>query len=203
MRAHAKLRNTTVTLADEASFKHLICLERKRSERTAADFLLVLLNAEALVEGCDSGTIENIGRALASVIRETDVTGWYRTNSTLGTIFTALNGSSRVAIKSAISARIQKTLAQNLLPEEIQRLDVSFHFFPEDDKTGTTSREAEKVLYPDNENQQFSQKSFAALKRTMDIVGALIALILLSPLFLVISIGIKMTSPGPVLFRQK
>jgi lipopolysaccharide/colanic/teichoic acid biosynthesis glycosyltransferase len=41
------------------------------------------------------------------------------------------------------------------------------------------------------------------LKRATDIVFSLAALIVLSPLFLVIAILLKMTSDGPVLFRQK
>lgn len=39
-------------------------------------------------------------------------------------------------------------------------------------------------------------------KRTIDIVGSIAGLVLLSPLFLIIAILIKCTSPGPVIFRQ-
>jgi len=42
----------------------------------------------------------------------------------------------------------------------------------------------------------------AFIKRAMDIVGALLMLILGAPLLLVSAVGIKLTSPGPVLFRQ-
>jgi exopolysaccharide biosynthesis polyprenyl glycosylphosphotransferase len=41
-----------------------------------------------------------------------------------------------------------------------------------------------------------------ASKRTIDIIGALIGLILLSPLLLVVAAAIKVTSPGPVIFSQ-
>jgi exopolysaccharide biosynthesis polyprenyl glycosylphosphotransferase len=44
--------------------------------------------------------------------------------------------------------------------------------------------------------------STLALKRTMDIVGAALGLIVLSPLLLVIALAIKLTSPGPVFFLQ-
>ena len=40
------------------------------------------------------------------------------------------------------------------------------------------------------------------LKRVFDIAGSLILLILLSPLFLALSIAVKADSPGPVFFRQ-
>jgi lipopolysaccharide/colanic/teichoic acid biosynthesis glycosyltransferase len=40
-------------------------------------------------------------------------------------------------------------------------------------------------------------------KRSMDILGALLGLILLSPVFLLVSALIKIMSPGPVFFRQE
>jgi exopolysaccharide biosynthesis polyprenyl glycosylphosphotransferase len=40
-------------------------------------------------------------------------------------------------------------------------------------------------------------------KRILDITGALIGLLLLSPLFLILAIIIKSTSPGPVFFKQQ
>ena len=41
-----------------------------------------------------------------------------------------------------------------------------------------------------------------ALKRFVDIVFSIAALIVLSPLFLVLAVIIKLTSPGPVFFVQ-
>jgi putative colanic acid biosynthesis UDP-glucose lipid carrier transferase len=41
------------------------------------------------------------------------------------------------------------------------------------------------------------------IKRTFDIVVATIMLIVLSPLLLAIAIGVKLSSPGPVIFRQR
>jgi lipopolysaccharide/colanic/teichoic acid biosynthesis glycosyltransferase len=40
------------------------------------------------------------------------------------------------------------------------------------------------------------------LKRPMDIVGAALALLVFSPLMLLIAIAVKLTSPGPIIFRQ-
>ncbi len=42
-----------------------------------------------------------------------------------------------------------------------------------------------------------------AIKRVMDNIGSATALVLLQPLFIVISVCIKLTSKGPILFRQK
>ncbi|MEA2411970.1 MAG: hypothetical protein QOC77_2531 [Thermoleophilaceae bacterium] len=45
-------------------------------------------------------------------------------------------------------------------------------------------------------------KSSFAIKRTFDVCGASLGLALLAPLFLVVAIAIKISSRGPVLFRQ-
>lgn len=44
---------------------------------------------------------------------------------------------------------------------------------------------------------------WAAIKRAFDIVAGSLGLIILSPLLLVLAIGVKLSSPGPVLFRQE
>ena len=41
------------------------------------------------------------------------------------------------------------------------------------------------------------------IKRAMDIVGSLFGIVLVSPLLLIIAITIKLTSPGPIIFKQE
>ncbi len=43
----------------------------------------------------------------------------------------------------------------------------------------------------------------AMIKRSMDIVGSAFGIILLSPVMLIAAIGVKLSSPGPVFFRQE
>lgn len=47
------------------------------------------------------------------------------------------------------------------------------------------------------------QISFAIFKRTIDVIGSLILLIIFSPIMLVTMILIKIGSPGPIFFKQK
>ncbi len=42
-----------------------------------------------------------------------------------------------------------------------------------------------------------------AIKRTFDLVFALSGILLLSPIWILVAIGVKLSSPGPVLFHQK
>ena len=59
--------------------------------------------------------------------------------------------------------------------------------------------------YPRSETQEADGTLVAgsALKRTMDVVLSLVALVVLLPLLAAIAIAIKIDSPGPVLFRQE
>lgn len=41
------------------------------------------------------------------------------------------------------------------------------------------------------------------MKRIVDIFGAIVALILFSPIMLITAIGVKLSSPGPILFKQE
>ena len=45
-------------------------------------------------------------------------------------------------------------------------------------------------------------RSYAALKRALDVVGSLALLVLFSPVLLIVTLAILVESPGPVLFRQ-
>jgi exopolysaccharide biosynthesis polyprenyl glycosylphosphotransferase len=54
-------------------------------------------------------------------------------------------------------------------------------------------------LVPRNEAHQFSE----AVKRTLDIAVAAVCLVVLAPMFFVIAVALKVTSPGPVFFLQE
>ncbi len=49
---------------------------------------------------------------------------------------------------------------------------------------------------------RFTVHASYAFKRVMDIFGSLVGMILLSPVFAVIAVAVKMSSPGPVIFSQ-
>ena len=54
-----------------------------------------------------------------------------------------------------------------------------------------------------NQGERFMPGYWKNIKRIMDIVLSLITLILLSPIFLILSLAIKLDSKGPVLFKQE
>ena len=75
--------------------------------------------------------------------------------------------------------------------------------FPEDWDQNAAEAPSNQTLYPDLSTRDDARKAFRVMKRAMDILGSAIALIFLSPIFLIIAAAIKATSEGPVFFRQR
>jgi len=70
---------------------------------------------------------------------------------------------------------------------------------------GIASAEAHPGLTLDLESDPIGEMPASARswgKRSLDVAGAIIGLIILSPLMLVIAVVIRLDSPGPALFRQ-
>jgi lipopolysaccharide/colanic/teichoic acid biosynthesis glycosyltransferase len=162
-----------MTIYSESVFSSLLSLERKRCERSGNPFGLALLQVKGHSDLCTS---------FVSRLRETDIAGWYIEKSILGIIFTTLNGGPVSQIRSTLHAKIHD-MVQGKIPFQL-------FIFPED---------ISNELYPEAKRKT----SFHKIKRWIDIVGSLSAIILLSPLFLVIALLVKRSSPGPVFFRQK
>ncbi len=52
-------------------------------------------------------------------------------------------------------------------------------------------------------SRTFQERLYESLKQVMDVIGAIMLLVLISPLYAVIAAVIKLTSRGPVLFRHE
>jgi lipopolysaccharide/colanic/teichoic acid biosynthesis glycosyltransferase len=192
------------SVLDEESFHRTISLERKRTERSRKPFLLMLLDmANCLPSDKDGKILGKILSALSLATRETDVTGWYANHSVVGVMFTEIAIDGRGAILSTMMSRVSETLRSNLSLEQFNRISISFHLFPEDWDHNIPERPSNPTLYPDLSRRDKSKKLFCILKRFMDIVGSVFAMILFAPAFLLIAAAIKLTSKGPVFFEQK
>jgi len=64
-------------------------------------------------------------------------------------------------------------------------------------------REMKSPIILDALPKSLSQRIYLFLKRLLDIIGALAGIILSLPFFLIIPVAIKLTSKGPVLFKQE
>jgi lipopolysaccharide/colanic/teichoic acid biosynthesis glycosyltransferase len=189
-------------LAEEV-FCRMIALERKRSERTQRPFVLLLMDTGHTPPTEKNGRILlDILSALQTATRETDVMGWYETNSAVGVMFTEITLENNL-ILSTILARISDVLRHRLTSEQFSQVKFSFHLFPEEWNPNNPDRRSNPTLYPDLRQRDGANRLGRAMKRGMDVLGSLLLLALLSPVFLVIAAAIKLNSRGPILFRQQ
>jgi lipopolysaccharide/colanic/teichoic acid biosynthesis glycosyltransferase len=189
---------------NEGAFHRMISLERKRTERSRKPFLLMLLDmGNGLRSDKNGKALGKILSALSLSTRETDVTGWYKSNSIVGVMFTEFGDEERNSILSTVMNRVSETLRNNLSSQQFGLISISFHLFPEEWNHDIPQRPSNPTLYPDLARRDSAKKFFCAIKRIMDIAGSAFALLLFAPILLVIAIAIKLTSKGPVFFRQK
>jgi lipopolysaccharide/colanic/teichoic acid biosynthesis glycosyltransferase len=187
----------------EEIFRRMIAMERKRSERTQRPFVLLLMDTGRTKPTEKNGRILlDILSALQSATRETDVMGWYEANAAVGVMFTEITLENNL-ILSTLLGRISDVLRGRLTSEQFNQIKFSFHLFPEEWDSSNPERQSNPTLYPDLHKRDGANRVGRALKRGMDVLGSLALLVLLSPVFFVIAAAIKLTSRGPVLFRQQ
>ena len=189
---------------NESAFHRVISLERKRSERSRKPFLLMLLDmGDGLYSDNNEKALDKVLSALSLSTRETDVTGWYKKDAVVGVMFTEFGEDDRKTILTTLMTRVSETLRTNLSSHQFNQISISFHLFPEEWNHGIFERPSNPKLYPDLIRRDDGRKLFSSIKRIMDTVGSALALLFLLPVLLVIAIAIKLTSKGPVFFRQK
>lgn len=189
-------------VVDEDAFRRMISLERKRSERSRKHFLLMLLEAGNSPTEKNQTLLLNTAFAVLASTRETDVTGWYTNSLSIGIMLTELTVADKSPILSTMFSRISATLKNTLTLEQFSQVTISFHFFPDDWDHDSTQRPSNPTLYPDLAKRYELHRWFHVIKRVMDILGSIVALMLFSPVFLLIAAAIKATSSGPIFFRQ-
>jgi lipopolysaccharide/colanic/teichoic acid biosynthesis glycosyltransferase len=192
------------SILNEGAFLRMISLERKRTERSRKPFLLMLLDMGTRLQSDRNGkALDKILLALSLSTRETDVTGWYKHNSVVGVMFTELGADDPNSTLSTMMTRVSETLRSSLSAQQFNQISISFHLFPEEWNHDIPQRPSNPALYPDLARRDNARKLFCTIKRIMDIAGSALALLLTSPALLTIALAIKLTSKGPVLFRQK
>jgi hypothetical protein len=116
------------TLLPEEHFRRVLCAEKKRSERLSKHMILMQVSSDCAQ--CDGATVlSKLGLTLGSLIRETDVTGWLETNSSLGVIFTELGDCEDVSRAERI---IRERIAGFLVAQTSRgesRIQISFKSF--------------------------------------------------------------------------
>lgn len=182
----------------EDFFHEMIYIERRRSERSKKPFALALVDVSGLHYGARAkDAVRSAAHALKASVRETDAIGWYTHNMLLGVIFTGIGACDEPALKDKVERAVREAASPEVSGPEKNAI-VTLHIFPEEKADAI-----DLTLYPELEKKKTPSRVYPAFKRVIDVIGALFAILLFSPFFILIPLLIKLSSKGPVLFRQK
>src|SRR5581483_8712869 len=158
----------TPFVLEEKSFRRMIAIERKRTERSQTPLLLMLLDAETAPPSSPNGSyLPGILPVLQQMTRETDITGWYRDKSVVGVLFTELADTGRNSIVSTMLARVSTALSSQLSPEQFNAIRIAFQWFPEEWHDEVPQHLNTPAMYPELERRDRIRKGFNIIKRGM------------------------------------
>jgi len=209
VRAHLSVPNMGNTpqrmLLNEDAFVSMLYLERRRAERAQNRFVLILVDVQKIVNDVSGKerAVQMLAKSLSEVTRETDIIGWYLENSLMGVIGTELGKASNELVQKIFLDKFRSIFESMLGIEKSASISVSFHFFPDEYGSGVNDHSANIKLYPEIQKRENARKLPLAIKRGIDLAGSAAALVFLSPIFAAVALTIKLTSKGPVLFRQE
>src|SRR5262245_3696115 len=195
--AHGSFRQASAHLQppDEVLPKHhfLKQLERekRRTDRSKASLSLVLFRLDR-TGGRSPGDVDRLLAVLCRRKRETDIAG-YLSDDLIAVLLPDTNREGTLALTRKVVAQ---TGDLQLLTVAATYPDRVFDLLKEEDQA------------PQEPNPFFIEgltspnEGSYALKRSLDIVGAIVALLLLSPLMLIAALAVALTSRGPIVFKQ-
>jgi lipopolysaccharide/colanic/teichoic acid biosynthesis glycosyltransferase len=183
-------------VAPAERFRALVERERQRVDRNGSRFSLLVLTPR------QPRAADDLFGALAAYLsfrlRATDDVGWWKPGA-LGVLLTdtPAQGACKVA---------EEICRAECLPAPV---DCEIYVYP---SHRPPPRDGERARMEDVDDVQLPaaarplepvlMQALPAWKRAFDIVGAMIAIVLFSPIVLAAALAIKLTSRGPVFFRQ-
>jgi lipopolysaccharide/colanic/teichoic acid biosynthesis glycosyltransferase len=190
--------------SEEETFHSMLTLERRRAERSRKPFVLMVLETSASADA-EAGEhfVSQVTSVLLNSIRETDIVGWYKKGTILGIIFTEISLEFATPITEILRSKILNALQNEFGGKVALRIVVSVHLFPENRNPGGDEPPADIKLYPDLAKGGPNKVLPQTIKRVIDIAGSAALLICFGPILAAIALAIKLTSKGPVIFRQE
>lgn len=189
-------------LLDERLFKQALTRERKRANRSGRAMVLLLIGLSNRGEQVtdDNGFLTT---ALSGIPAEHDILGWVESSCVIGLIAPEIDPADLAGACDRLESKVRSAISHLGSEELAQQVSIRLRVYPEQ----TISNEdqvspLDPLLYPELSVNVPAFLKFRIIKRGIDIVFSALLLILLSPAFALIGVLVKLSSPGPVIFRQ-
>ena len=183
-------------------FLHMLKIERRRSERSRRPFLLLLVDLSEINVSQQPEKIDIIKGVFGSCLRETDISGWYKSSKIMGFIFTEIANVNQ-AIIDKIIRKIRSQFLRSNFDSLYDQLKISPQIFPEEAVVSPIDGVFNDTLYPDLMEKDLKKKIQNHIKTAFDFSASFLALLCFLPIFIIIAAIIKLTSKGPVFFKQE
>ncbi len=181
---------------DAPLFRDALVKERKRAERFDQAFMVVLVAPRAGIRA-ETSHWHSVTTAVRTVATDTDVVGWYQNRAALGVIIPEIG--TAVAEQRAAYKKVRRDVLTRLKAGRLaDDFSVRVHLHP-----GANAAAAPDTAIADLPGGTEGTPVREALKRALDIAGSLLLLTALAPVYAVVAALVKLTSPGPVFFRQE
>jgi exopolysaccharide biosynthesis polyprenyl glycosylphosphotransferase len=175
----------------KSEFLNRLRVEKRRADRSKAYLSLVLFYLQEKEEK-GRETLQKFIASLQKNTRESDIKGWLE-GDVIGLI---LPDTDEDGVKHFLkkitegNGRFNYSVAKGTYPDHLfVKLLIEEEGLPD--------------FFPlDLDEPKESHLFQTALKRIVDVLGALVGLILFSPIMLATAIAIKATSAGPIIFKQ-
>jgi lipopolysaccharide/colanic/teichoic acid biosynthesis glycosyltransferase len=118
-------------------------------------------------------------------------------------IFTGIPRHAVAQAIETVELKVSDRLRAALDDTSFSQVRLSVLQFPAGTGGGVPEEEFNPLFYPELTSRTIGEMIGNGLKRLMDIAGAVAGIVLFSPVFIVVPAVIRLTSPGPVFFRQK
>jgi len=184
---------------DEPLFRSALTKERKRADRFDQPFMLLVVAKSDAASDSPSTWVPVI-EALKSIKADTDVLGWFDRGSALGMILPE-SGTTDETVRTTLHERTRRELARRLdSGTAIDGFSIRLHVHRGARPPGPAPADS----LPHDLNGGTDRLTVRdAFKRGLDTIGSLALLALLFPAYLTIAALVKLTSSGPVFFRQE
>jgi lipopolysaccharide/colanic/teichoic acid biosynthesis glycosyltransferase len=187
-------------LLNEGLFRGALIRERRLADRSNRSLALVLIGIHGGLTGEPVSAWRGVVEALSAVKCETDVLGWFEHQAAVGLIVPEVPVANSGFVRE-LETRVRCELGRALDPGAFRRLSVRVLVHPKP-RPGIESVECVDPLLTKIRPQTPVARMNNVAKRALDILGSFCLLALLAPLFVAIAALIKLTSRGPVFFRQ-
>lgn len=185
----------------EDLFGSALIRERKRADRFDEVFALVTVEAVDRQNSDAVSLLEPTAAAISGTTRETDLVGWLEQGAVIAVMLPELVAPAK-DVASQIEARIVQQLTGRLGAAALAKLSVRLHVHSGLGATDAQGLSGSDPLVAEIQSARRRASVRESLKRALDVVLSLALLALLSPLLLLVAALVKLTSSGPVLFKQ-